>query len=134
MDVENLDIGMHSDELKAIVDYLDSIGWAKSYIEGRIFIGRLASFDPRYNSLEIGDVGFIVPIKSLSHLKKVLLTLGLTKAEEQNPLEKEARKVVFFTIKDGKYMTKNGIEITIEMLVKHSHYVTGDGWSYIVLD
>lgn len=43
------------------------------------------------------------------------------------------RKVCFFTLKNGKYLTENNIEITTEMLVKYPHVIT-DGWSYIVLD
>ena len=43
------------------------------------------------------------------------------------------RKVVFFKLKDGKYLTENGIEITSEMLVKYPHQIT-DVWSFIVLD
>ncbi len=43
------------------------------------------------------------------------------------------RKVCFFTLKDKKYLTENGLEITTEMLVKHPHQIT-DTWSYIILD
>jgi len=43
------------------------------------------------------------------------------------------RKVCFFTLKNGKYLTENNIEITTEMLVKYPHVIT-DGWSYIILD
>jgi hypothetical protein len=43
------------------------------------------------------------------------------------------RKVCFFKLKKGKYLTENGIEITTEMLVKHPHQIT-ETWSFIVLD
>ena len=43
------------------------------------------------------------------------------------------RKVCFFTLKNGKYLASNGMEITTEMLVKYSHSIT-DTWSYIVFE
>ena len=43
------------------------------------------------------------------------------------------RKVCFFSLKDGKYMTENNIEITTDMLVKYNHQIT-DGWSFVILD
>ncbi len=43
------------------------------------------------------------------------------------------KKVCFFKIEDGKYLTDNGMEITNDMLIKHSHYI-GIPWNYIVLE
>jgi glutaredoxin len=43
------------------------------------------------------------------------------------------RKVCFFKLKNKKYLTENGIEITTEMLVKYPHQIT-ETWSFIVLD
>ena len=43
------------------------------------------------------------------------------------------RKVCFFKLKNKKYLTENGIEITTDMLVKHPHQIT-ETWSFIVLD
>lgn len=34
--------------------------------------------------------------------------------------------VCFFKLKDGKYLTENGIEITTDMLMKHGHYISED--------
>jgi hypothetical protein len=43
------------------------------------------------------------------------------------------KKVCFFKVENGKYLTDNGIEITNEMLIKHSHHI-GFPWNYIVLE
>lgn len=43
------------------------------------------------------------------------------------------QKVCFFKLKNGKYLTENGIEITTEMLVKHPHQIT-DVWSFIIIN
>jgi hypothetical protein len=43
------------------------------------------------------------------------------------------RKVCFFTLKDGKYLTENNVEINTDMLVKYNHQIT-DNWSYIIID
>jgi hypothetical protein len=43
------------------------------------------------------------------------------------------KKVCFFKIENGKYLTDNGMEITNEMLIKHSHHI-GFPWNYIVLE
>lgn len=43
------------------------------------------------------------------------------------------KKVCFFKIEKGKYIAENGMEITNDMLINHSHYI-GLPWSYIVLE
>jgi hypothetical protein len=43
------------------------------------------------------------------------------------------KKVCFFKVENGKYLTDNGMEITNEMLIKHSHHI-GFPWNYIVLE
>lgn len=43
------------------------------------------------------------------------------------------RKVCFFKLKNGKYMTENNIEITSDMLVKYPHVIS-ELWSYIIVD
>jgi hypothetical protein len=44
-----------------------------------------------------------------------------------------ASKVVFFVLKDKKYVDANGNEITTEMLVEHRHHISGDR-GYLVLE
>lgn len=41
-------------------------------------------------------------------------------------------KVIFFNLKDGKYLTETGTEITTAFLLKHKHFVFDNG-GYIVL-
>lgn len=42
-------------------------------------------------------------------------------------------KVCFFELRDQKYITKTGEEITTDMLMKYPHYISEDT-SYIILD
>lgn len=64
----------------------------------------------------------------ISRLKKI------DELEQPNPLDVfPTRKVCFFSLKDGKHLTENGIEITTDMLVKYPHQIT-ETWSYIILD
>lgn len=41
-------------------------------------------------------------------------------------------KVIYFKLKDGKYICTNGEEVTTEMLTKHEHSIFDDG-GYLVL-
>lgn len=50
--------------------------------------------------------------------------------EEIAKLEKSV--VVFFTLKNGKYVDFKGNEVTTEMLVKHTHHI-GAGWNYMII-
>lgn len=41
-------------------------------------------------------------------------------------------EVIFFEIKNSKIMDKRGVEISIDFILKHEHYL-GKGWGYVIL-
>ncbi len=42
-------------------------------------------------------------------------------------------KVVFFKLKDGKYLASNGVEVTTEFIFNHEHVIFHDG-GYVILE
>lgn len=42
------------------------------------------------------------------------------------------KQVVFFSLKQGKYLTENGIEITTPILLEYTHHITND-FGFIIL-
>ena len=42
-------------------------------------------------------------------------------------------KVVFFELKNGKYLASNGVEITTEFIFKHEHAIFHDN-GYVIVE
>lgn len=42
-------------------------------------------------------------------------------------------KVVFFELKNGKYLASNGIEVTTEFILKHEHEIFHDN-GYVIVE
>jgi len=42
-------------------------------------------------------------------------------------------KVVFFELKNGKYLADNGVELTTEFILKHEHFIFHDN-GYVVIE
>lgn len=42
-------------------------------------------------------------------------------------------KVVFFELKNGKYLASNGVEVTTEFILKHEHSIFHDN-GYVIVE
>lgn len=42
-------------------------------------------------------------------------------------------KVVFFELKNGKYLASNGVEVTTEFILKHEHAIFHDN-GYVIVE
>ena len=72
--------------------------------------------------------------KEMTSPKKISEAIDILVQYVENEISNfPVKKVCFFKIENGKYLTDNGMEITNDMLIKHSHYI-GFPWSYIVLE
>lgn len=69
-----------------------------------------------------GDTWAIVETEEGNILEVRIENLQFVK--EKKPLNLPISKVVFFKLKNKKYMTKNNIEITDEMLSKYPHHLS----------
>jgi len=49
-----------------------------------------------------------------------------------NNMKDDVESVIFFTLQDEKFVTKNGKEITTDFLMNHRHYISEDV-SFVIL-
>jgi hypothetical protein len=62
-------------------------------------------------------------------LEKHIEELSPTTDEDSLPIS----KVVFFELKNGKYLASNGVEVTTEFILKHEHAIFHDN-GYVIVE
>lgn len=72
-------------------------------------------------------------IKVEGQINQPYIDAFLAGYKASNESDENISKVVFFELQNGKYVTKNGKEITIDFLIQHEHVIMNDN-GYIVLE